>query len=774
MSPLLQHTIVLLSYTGIWFISGAVSHGFFSGTRSIIMVLLGMSLFIIAQLLESRYIHKDQSKTAKHYIQVWAIAILFSLWVGMFNGWLQHFLDSPLRSLRIIPLGYLLSVIIFPYKEELKKIARTPILKIALPVTLILAVLGYATYRILPESVYLQVWHDHSNPIQHTADDDHHNDQDTSNYLKRDAYNNEEKLNIHICIMGGEEFWGENCAEITDTTNRNLYEDAIREQCEVMPGMDFCDEYLGTITLDPLVWTPYDLSIQDSDVTTSASQIVELNDGAKYDMAITRSKSSIAGKERLRYTYDGSVPGPTLKVQQWSQITLNVTNSIQDIETTVHHHGLRLDHTQDGVPISMGGFDIPANYGETLNYTLDFPDPGVYRYHPHVREELQQDMGMYGNYIVTPTDPTYRNPVDEEHILMLDDVLILDGEIVPYYQEMTTHSIMGRFWNQYLINGSENYTLNLEQNKVYRLYVTNSANVRVFNLQIPGLQMKLVGGDIGAYQQETMIDDLLIWPAERYIIEIATPTSGTFEILYKNPAFTTTLWTVVVKPNNQVSQNLASFETLRSHSAVHKDIEQYSTYFDTEPDKILRLDMTLHGKTKDDLSLAMHTHDGDTSAASMWWLEYPLWLIEREDMMYEMNSLSTDQHTVRQMIDEKTGKMNSDIDRSFEQGDVVKVRIINDDHGLHPMHHTIHFHGQRFLVLEKNGVKNTNLVWKDTVLTLPGDTIDILIDMSNPGYWMAHCHISEHMHAGMMLHYSVGKNRWQRMMKKLGHRGHKH
>lgn len=119
-------------------------------------------------------------------------------------------------------------------------------------------------------------------------------------------------------------------------------------------------------------------------------------------------------------------------------------------------------------------------------------------------------MGMYGNYIVTPTDPTYRNPVDEEHILMLDDVLILDGEIVPYYQEMTTHSIMGRFGNHYLINGSENFTLNLEQNKVYRLYVTNSANVRVFNLQIPGLQMKLVGGDIGAYQKETMIDNLLI------------------------------------------------------------------------------------------------------------------------------------------------------------------------------------------------------------------------------------------------------------------------
>jgi FtsP/CotA-like multicopper oxidase with cupredoxin domain len=73
-----------------------------------------------------------------------------------------------------------------------------------------------------------------------------------------------------------------------------------------------------------------------------------------------------------------------------------------------------------------------------------------------------------------------------------------------------------------------------------------------------------------------------------------------------------------------------------------------------------------------------------------------------------------------------------DIHRSFKQGEVVKVRIFNDGNGLHPMQHPIHFHGQRFLVLNKNGVVNTNLVWKDTVLTLPGEYTDILIDMKNP------------------------------------------
>ena len=53
------------------------------------------------------------------------------------------------------------------------------------------------------------------------------------------------------------------------------------------------------------------------------------------------------------------------------------------------------------------------------------------------------------------------------------------------------------------------------------------------------------------------------------------------------------------------------------------------------------------------------------------------------------------------------------------------------------MQHPIHLHGQRFLVLAVNGVPNENLVWKDTVLVPAGATVDILLDLSNPGRWMA-------------------------------------
>ena len=71
------------------------------------------------------------------------------------------------------------------------------------------------------------------------------------------------------------------------------------------------------------------------------------------------------------------------------------------------------------------------------------------------------------------------------------------------------------------------------------------------------------------------------------------------------------------------------------------------------------------------------------------------------------------------------------------------------------MHHPIHLHGQRFLVLAQDGVPNQNLGWKDTVLVPVGSTVDILLEVSNPGRWMLHCHIAEHLEAGMMTAFAV-------------------
>src|SRR5436853_7493994 len=76
----------------------------------------------------------------------------------------------------------------------------------------------------------------------------------------------------------------------------------------------------------------------------------------------------------------------------------------------------------------------------------------------------------------------------------------------------------------------------------------------------------------------------------------------------------------------------------------------------------------------------------------------------------------------------------------------------------HPTHHPLHVHcAGRFLVLSREGEPESNLVWKDTVLVPAGRTVDVLLDVSNPGLWMAHCHIAEHAQSGMMFSFDVSR-----------------
>jgi FtsP/CotA-like multicopper oxidase with cupredoxin domain len=130
--------------------------------------------------------------------------------------------------------------------------------------------------------------------------------------------------------------------------------------------------------------------------------------------------------------------------------------------------------------------------------------------------------------------------------------------------------------------------------------------------------------------------------------------------------------------------------------------------------------------------------------------------IEWEDDMVEINKLTTPANMRWKLVDKATNDENAAIDWHFRVGDRVKIRLLNEMAGDHPMHHPFHVHGAgRFLVLARDGNIESNLVWKDTVLVRTGETVDILLDVTNPGVWMAHCHIAEHHESGMMFSFNV-------------------
>ena len=129
--------------------------------------------------------------------------------------------------------------------------------------------------------------------------------------------------------------------------------------------------------------------------------------------------------------------------------------------------------------------------------------------------------------------------------------------------------------------------------------------------------------------------------------------------------------------------------------------------------------------------------------------------VEWSGTMPMMNWASTGRQVRWILRDPETGRENMDLDWRFRRGEPVRIRLVNQRETVHTMQHPIHLHGQGFIVLAVNGVPNENLVWKDTVLVPAGAAVDILLDPSNPGRWMGHCHIAEHLSAGMMMGFAV-------------------
>jgi FtsP/CotA-like multicopper oxidase with cupredoxin domain len=473
---------------------------------------------------------------------------------------------------------------------------------------------------------------------------------------------------------------------------------------------------------------------------------MEVRDGETITLNPELVRASMGGKAFAMYAYNSQFPGPTLKVKQGSTFTVNVTNNT-DVPTTIHWHGIRIENKFDG---TAGLTQDAIEPGVSFTYTVKVPDEGMFWYHPHVREDLQQDMGLYANLWVTPKDTAAYNPVDSEQVLILDDMLLEDGLPVPYGEKEADHALMGRFGNTMLVNGKTDYDLAITRGSTVRFYLTNAANTRTFNVRFGDATMKLIGGDAGRKEREELIDSLVLSPSERAIVEVQFAERGTYQIESVSPERTWLLGKVSVSDGNTATND--SFASLQQNTDVVADINAFRAYFDKPADKTIHLSVEsmMAGMMGSNNSAPMQ-HGGELGGVAVPSTNEDG--IEWEDPMPQQNAMATKHNTKWKLIDEATKAENMDIKYEFKVGDKVKIRLVNDKEGDgsdHPMQHPIHFHGQRFLVLSVDGKPNTNLVWKDTVLVPAGQTVDILLDVTNPGDWMVHCHIAEHLTNGMM------------------------
>jgi FtsP/CotA-like multicopper oxidase with cupredoxin domain len=553
-------------------------------------------------------------------------------------------------------------------------------------------------------------------------------------------------------------------------------------------------------------------------------QVTQLADGDRYRLSIGPVRKDLdgdggrAGGDLRMLAYNGSIPGPTLRVPQGAQITVDVRND-GDVETTVHWHGLRLENRFDGVPHET---QAPIPVGGGYSCQVQFPDAGFYWYHPHMREDFAQEMGLYGTIVVEPADPTYWPGVDRELTLTLDDLLVEDGHVAAFSRSGPNFTAMGRFGNVLLINGETTFAGSATVGEVVRLYLVNTANTRLFNFALRGARMKQVGGDSGRYERETFIDEVLLAPSERAVLDVLFDAPGQVRLEHRTPDQAYDLGAFLVAPGGNGGGAAArSFTTLRTDPELTQEHRRIGPDLDREPDKVLAFVSKmplLYGEDAAPASsyvcpmhpevtaaepstcpicgmrliaaamsyvcpmhpevtgtepstcpicgmklvpaenapaashdAASHDHAGGNGHAQSDGLEW-------EDLMPDINRASDPGNMIWQLVDRETGAVNGAIDWAFTVGDRVKIRLVNQMDQDHPMHHPFHIHGAgRFLVLARDGTPEANLVWKDTVLLAAGATVDILLDVSNPGLWMAHCHIAEHTESGMMFSFNVAR-----------------
>lgn len=485
------------------------------------------------------------------------------------------------------------------------------------------------------------------------------------------------------------------------------------------------------------------------------TETVTFKDGDTYAMEIRAIKKTIAGRDVKMLGYNGSVPGPTLLIPEGAEVTIDLKNS-GDSGTTLHAHGVRMDNAFDGAP---GMTQQEIAIGESFSYKLRFSDPGAFWYHPHVRTDYALESGLYANIIVTPKDSDYFPPANHETMLMLDDIALDQNGLLPFRRDVADHTLMGRFGNVMLMNGETDYALSAKQGEVVRLYLTNAANTRLFNFMLPGARMKLIAGDVGRYAKETFLDEVLIAPGERRIVDVFFDKPGEYAMKHRTPDKEYALGSVFVSAETANPSYAQEFSILRTNAVVVDELESLmNAYLVKTPDKSLNLSLDMAPEMRQGMPQGMHSMGGGTMPMS----DAGMGMgddgdaIEWEDTMSAMNQVSTPEMVQWKLEDSVTKKTNMDInDWTFKKGDHIKIRIFNDPQSMHPMQHPIHFHGQRFMVLAVNGARNNNPVWQDTTLIPKGDTVDILLEASNPGKWMAHCHIVEHAEGGMMMPFTV-------------------
>jgi FtsP/CotA-like multicopper oxidase with cupredoxin domain len=230
------------------------------------------------------------------------------------------------------------------------------------------------------------------------------------------------------------------------------------------------------------------------------------------------------------WTYNGSVPGPELRVREGDLVRVRVRNKLS-VPTTIHWHGIELPQAMDGVP---GLSQSPIQPGETFSYEFVAYPAGTRMYHSHQDPSSQLELGLYGALIIEPRRPEIR--YEHEYIAMLDELAEDFTPSVALGQASLQHKESGNGrggalqYDFFLINGRAGDAIapiKIKKNERLLLRLINLGHLP-HSMHLHGHTFSVVATDGNPVPPAARLrkDTILLGPGERYDLEIDGTNPG--------------------------------------------------------------------------------------------------------------------------------------------------------------------------------------------------------------------------------------------------------
>lgn len=396
------------------------------------------------------------------------------------------------------------------------------------------------------------------------------------------------------------------------------------------------------------------------------------------------------------WTFNGQFPAPIVRVKQNRPVRIRVVNQLQE-PTTIHWHGIRLNNAADGVPFLT---QPPIQPGQSFLYEFNCPDAGTFWYHPHMNSLAQLSRGLVGLIIVEEEHPV--NFDADLPLILKDWHLNDDGSFAPF-SDPRAAARTGTLGNFATINGLQNAHFPLPAGGVARVRLANVDNTRVFNIGSTA-NAQVIAIDGNPVAKPYPLTQHGLGAGMRLDLAVTMPKEIGSKV-------------TLTDQKGRFSFDMCTLEAVATDAKVLDTPPRLPMNPIDDPD----LDNAMHVPLVFEWAGALTPNYGDPHAKSVFW-------------------------TINKRAWEGAGPTSL-------PEPLVTIplgrSVIFELHNATPHHHPIHLHGHTFTVLSSDQ-KSIIPFHTDTVLMSKYERVKVAIVADNPGDWMLHCHVIEHMKTGLM------------------------